>query len=157
MHFTEGTQMAESRIPAVPAARGRGLNVTLWVVQVLMAAFFLVAAAGPKLVGERYAVQVFTEIGAGQWLRYLVGALELAGAIGLLIPRLTGLAALGLAALMVGAVLTQLLVLDSVVTALTPAFLGVVFGLVAWGRWPQTKALVGLPSGQFIATREPNS
>jgi hypothetical protein len=48
-------------------------------------------------------------------------------------------------------------VLDSVVTALTPAFLGVVFGLVAWGRWPQTKALVGLPSGQFIETREPNS
>ena len=31
--------------------------------------------------------RTFNQIGAGQWFRYLVGALELAGAIGLLIPR----------------------------------------------------------------------
>jgi hypothetical protein len=140
--------MAATDIPAVPAAaRGRGLNITLWVVQVLMAVFFMVASAGPKLVGERYAVETFTQIGAGQWLRYLVGALELAGAIGLLIPRLAGLAALGFTALMVGALLTQLFVLDSILWV-TPAILGVVFVLLAWGRWPQTKAL---------AAREPNS
>lgn len=124
-------------------ARGRALNITLWVVQVLLAVFFLVAAAGPKLAGQQDAVHIFTQIGAGQWFRYLVGALELAGAIGLLIPRLSGLAALGLVGVMVGATLTQVFVLESVVMALTPAFLGIVLGLVAWGRWPQTKTLAG--------------
>lgn len=85
--------------------------------QVLIAAFFLLAAAGPKLLGEQYAVQTFTEIGAGQWFRYLIGALELAGAVGLLVPRLAGPAAVGLASLMVGAVLTQVFVLDAAVMA----------------------------------------
>jgi uncharacterized membrane protein len=67
---------------------------------------------------------------------------QVAGAIGLLIPRLAGLAALGLAALMVGAFLTQVFILESVLWV-TPASLGVVFVLVAWGRWPQTRALAG--------------
>ena len=68
-----------------------------------------------------------------------VGALELAGAIGLLIPRLAGLAALGLAGVMVGAVFTQVFVLDSVVLALTPAFLIVALSLIAWGRRPRSR------------------
>lgn len=130
---------ANDTLTAPSTERGRATNITLWVVQVLLAAFFLLAAASPKLAGQQYAVEMFTQIGAGQWFRYLVGALELAGAIGLLIPRLAGLAALGLAAVMVGAVLTQVLVLDSVVMALTPAFLGVALGLIAWRRWEQTK------------------
>ncbi len=135
--------MTASDTATGPAAtRGRAVNKTLWVVQVLLAAFFLLAAAGPKLLGEQLAVEMFGQIGAGQWLRYLVGTLELAGAIGLLIPRLAGLAALGLTGLMVGAVLTQLLVLGSVGMALTPAFLCVVFGLVAWGRWSQRRSTV---------------
>jgi uncharacterized membrane protein YphA (DoxX/SURF4 family) len=57
-----------------------------------------VFAAAPKLVGQHTAMAMFSQIGAGQWLRYLVGTAELAGAIGLLIPRLAGLAAAGLAA-----------------------------------------------------------
>ncbi|MQA12971.1 MAG: DoxX family membrane protein [Pseudonocardiaceae bacterium] len=122
---------------------GRALNITLWVVQILLAVFFLVAAAAPKLAGQQLAVEMFAQIGAGQWLRYLVGALELAGAIGLLIPRLAGLAALGLAGLMVGAVVTQVFVLGSVVLALTPAFLGVVCCLLVWARWRQAMARAG--------------
>ena len=51
--------------------------------------------------------------GAGQWFRYLVGILELAGAIGLLIPRLAAPAALGLLGVMIGAFFTQLFVLDT--------------------------------------------
>ena len=57
--------------------------------------------------------------------------LELADAVGLLIPRLSGLAALGLAGVMVGAVLTHLFFLPPVALALVPALLGVVFGLIA--------------------------
>lgn len=134
--------MATNDIPAgATISRGRAVNITLWVVQVLVAVFFVLASAIPKLVGQQYAVEIFDQIGAGQWYRYLVGVLELAGGIGLLIPALAGLAALGLAGVMVGATLTQLFVLDSVVMALTPAVLLVVLLLVAWGRWPQTKAL----------------
>ncbi len=130
-------------VAAPGTSRGRAVNITLWVVQVLLAAFFLLAAAAPKLLGQQVAVEMFTQIGAGQWFRYLVGVLELAGAVGLLIPRLAGLAALGLAGLMVGAVITQIFILESAALALTPAILIVVFGVIAWGRWPHTKALVG--------------
>ena len=37
--------------------------------------------AVPKLTGSQQAVQEFGLIGAGQWLRYLVGTAELAGAL----------------------------------------------------------------------------
>jgi putative oxidoreductase len=90
----------------------------------------------PKLLGEQLAVEMFAQMGPGQWFRSLVGTLELAGAIGLLIPRLAGLAALGLAGLMVGATLTQLFVLDAPAMAITPLVLIVVFGLIAWARRP---------------------
>jgi uncharacterized membrane protein len=122
-----------------PAARAR--IVTLWVTQSVVALFMLVGAAVPKLLGQSYAVQIFDQIGAGQWFRYLVGSLELAGAIGLVIPALAGVAALGLVGLMIGATYTQLFVLDNPVNAPTPVLLGVIVALVTWGRWPQTKAL----------------
>ncbi len=70
---------------------------------------------------------------------YLVGALELAGAAGLLIPRLAGLAALGLVALMVGATITNLLVLHTS-PALPVGYL-LVAGLIAWCRRAQVKRL----------------
>jgi putative oxidoreductase len=127
---------------AAATTRGRPLHITLWVLQVLLAVFFVVAAAVPKLTGQGVAVEIFDQIGAGQWFRYLVGTLELAGAIGLLIPRLCGPAALGLVGVMVGAVATQLFVLDDPVVALTPAGLGVLLAVVAWGRWARTRTLL---------------
>lgn len=39
---------------------------------------------------------------------------------------------------MVGAIYTNIVVLDTGVMALTPAVLIVVFGLIVWGRRPQT-------------------
>ncbi len=81
---------------------------------------------------------MFADIGAGQWFRYLVGGLELAGAIGLLIPRLAGLAALGLAALMVGATVTNVFVLDA--NPALPLGLMLVAGVVAWARRAQVAA-----------------
>jgi hypothetical protein len=44
---------------------------------------------------------LFGQIGAGQWLRYLVGVAELAGVVGLLVPRLA-VAAASIAAGMAG-------------------------------------------------------
>ncbi len=127
-----------SQPPAAPATRRRALTVTLWALQALLAIQF--AGAGSlKLGGAQQMVDLFTQIGAGQWLRYLVGALELAGAIGLLLPRLSGLAALGLVGLLVGATATNLLVIDQ--GPWLPLGLLPVSVLVAWARWPQTKTL----------------
>jgi putative oxidoreductase len=120
--------------------RRRLVNVTLWTAQVLLAAFLLIASAAPKFAGQRDAVESFARIGWGQWLRYVTGTCEAAGAIGLLIPRLATAAATALIGLMIGAVLTQLLVL-SPVWALLPAAFGVLFAIIAWYHRPQAGAL----------------
>jgi uncharacterized membrane protein YphA (DoxX/SURF4 family) len=106
-------------------------TVALWVVQVLLAAMFVMASL-PKLTGDPVMVDLFNAIGAGQWLRYVVGALELAGAIGLLVPRLCGLAALGLAMLLVGATLTNIVALDA--SPAIPLGYLLVAAVIAWFR-----------------------
>lgn len=121
--------------------RRRAVNRTLWAVQILLAAFLLIASAAPKFAGQRDAVDTFTRIGWGQWFRYFTGTCEAAGAIGLVIPRLATPAAIGLVGLMIGAALTQLLVLDPV-WALMPAAYGVLFAIIASYRRPQAAALL---------------
>lgn len=121
--------------------RRRATDITLWTLQVLLAAFLLFASAAPKFAGQRDAVETFTKIGWGQWLRYFTGTCEAAGAIGLLVPRLAAPAAVGLIGLMIGAVLTQLLVLTPA-WALLPAAYAVLFMIIARYRRPQATALL---------------
>ncbi|MBA2416994.1 MAG: DoxX family protein [Geodermatophilaceae bacterium] len=121
----------------VRTTSARALTIGLWTLQAALAALF--AGGGlAKLGGSPEMVDMFADIGAGQWFRYLVGGLELAGAIGLLIPRLAGLAALGLAALMVGATVTNVFVLDA--NPALPLGLMLVAGVVAWARRAQVAA-----------------
>jgi uncharacterized membrane protein YphA (DoxX/SURF4 family) len=108
------------------------LTVATWVGRALLALVFL-GAGGAKLAGDPAMVGMFDQIGSGQWLRYLVGALEVAGGIGVLVPRVSPLAATGLGLLMVGATVTNLTVLDTPPWS-TLALL-VVAGLVAWAGW----------------------
>jgi uncharacterized membrane protein YphA (DoxX/SURF4 family) len=133
-----------ARVTAREDRPRRLINTLLWAAQILLAAFFVFAAAGPKLTGSHQSVQEFGLIGAGQWFRYLVGTVELAGAIGLLTPWLAGLAAAGLAADMVGATITNATVLRN--TTFGPnvwmtAILCAVFLLLAYGRREQIKGL----------------
>jgi putative oxidoreductase len=122
--------MNTATVTARPAARaGRRGRALLWAAQIVLAAFFAFAAV-PKLAGAHSAVTMFGQIGAGQWLRYLVGTAELAGAAGLLIPRLAGLAAAGLAADMAGASIINAAVLHSGAIAMTVP-LCVAFALIA--------------------------
>jgi putative oxidoreductase len=121
------------------ASRGRALDVALWVLQVLLALQFVMAGF-LKVSGDPAMVDMFATIGIGQWFRYVVGALELASAVGVLIPRLSGLAALGLVCLMAGATLTNLFILGA--SPLVPIVQLVVSALVAWGRWPRTRVLL---------------
>jgi uncharacterized membrane protein YphA (DoxX/SURF4 family) len=130
---------------AIREARPRRLtNTLLWAAQILLAAYFIFVAAGPHLAGSHQAVQEFGLIGAGQWLRYLVGATELAGAIGLLTPWLAGLAAAGLAAEMAGATIINATVLHNTTfgsNVWLTLLLCAVFVLLAYGRRQQIKSL----------------
>jgi putative oxidoreductase len=111
--ITPAARVTAARL-AIREARPRRLTSTLlWAAQILLAAFFVFVAAVSKLTGSHQAVQEFGLIGAGQWLRYLVGTAELAGAIGLLTPWLAGLAAAGLAADMAGATIINATVLHN--------------------------------------------
>jgi putative oxidoreductase len=133
-----------SQTPSTTATRRRALSIALWALQALLALVFAMARLA-KVSGSPAMVEMFASIGIGQWFRYVVGAFELAGAVGLLVPRLSGLAALGLICLMAGATLTNVLVLDT--SPLLPIVLMLVSALVAWGRWPRTKALAGKLKG----------
>jgi uncharacterized membrane protein YphA (DoxX/SURF4 family) len=118
----------------------RATNVALWILQAVLA--FQFAGGGLlKLTGSPEMVELFAAVGVGQWLRYMVGTLEVAGAVGLLVPRLSGLAALGLAGLMVGATTTNLFVLGE--SPWLPIGLLLASALIAWGRRSRTKALAG--------------
>jgi uncharacterized membrane protein YphA (DoxX/SURF4 family) len=111
-------------------SRTRPAAIGLWTLQILLGLVFIVGSGVPKLVGEAYAVQIFEDLGTGQWLRVVVGLLEIAGGIGLLVPRLAGLAAACLVALMVGATGAQLFFLSEGYWY-TPVILGVLLGVVA--------------------------
>jgi uncharacterized membrane protein YphA (DoxX/SURF4 family) len=108
---------------------------------VLLALMFVGGSGLPKLMGESYAVQIFDDLGTGQWLRVVIGLLEVAGGLGLLVPRLAGLAATCLVALMVGATGAQLFFLD-VGYWFTPVIVGVLLAVVAWVRRTEVVALV---------------
>ena len=132
--------MSDTRVtngtPAAPATSRRlAVNLALWALQAVLALMFAMAGFA-KVGGDPTMVDMFATIGVGQWLRYLVGALEIAGAIGVLVPRLSGLASLGLVCLMVGATLTNLFVLGA--SPLLPLALLVASPLVAWGGRERT-------------------
>ncbi|MGH3968249.1 MAG: DoxX family protein [Mycobacterium sp.] len=120
-----------------------------WGLRVILAVFFA-AVAIPKLVDVHSSAHMFAEIGAGHWFQYFVGTAELAGAIGLLIPPLTGLAATGLCLDMIGASVVNVTVLHSaaVVLTLPLAFVFAVLacrhGAMTWLRGNRQTAVSGL-------------
>ena len=120
-------------------ASGRAANVATWIVQVVVGLQF-VFGGGLKLSGSPVMVDLFSDIGAGQWLRFVVGALEVAGGIGLLIRPLCGLAAAGLVAVMVGAVVTNVAIINENPTL--PAVYLVLLAVIAYRRRDKTAAAV---------------
>ena len=142
--ITTTARVTAARVAIREARPRRRTGTLLWAAQIMLAAFFVFGAAVPKLTGSHQMVQEFGLIGAGQWLRYLVGTAELAGAIGLLTPWLAGLAAAGLAADMAGATIINATVLHNTTFGpnvwLTLA-LCAACALLAYGRRQQIKAL----------------
>ena len=100
-----------------------------WVLQGLLAAAFL-AAGGAKLAGVPMMVQIFDQIGMGQWFRIVTGLVEVAGAVALLVPGFAALGAAWLGATMFFAVLTHFFVLHS--SAMPAVILLALNVLVVW-------------------------
>lgn len=119
-----------------PRTKSRS-NTIVWVIQIAVALFFLTAASLPKFFGQETAVEMFDEIGYGDWFRYFVATCELAGAIGLVVPRLAGLAASCLIALLVGAVGFLVFVLDDPQLVVTPIILGALLVVIVRKRLPE--------------------
>ena len=121
---------------------GKIINVGLWILQIGAAGMFLMVGF-LKLSGDPRMVALFEAIGLGQWFRYVTGSLEVLGAVLLLIPRLSGLGALLLVGVMLGAVPTHLLVVGG--SPLPAIILLIVTGVTAWGRRQRTmNVLAGL-------------
>ena len=126
--ITEGTRLGSG-------STGKIINVGLWILQIGAAGMFLMVGF-LKLSGDPQLVGLFDAIGLGQWFRYLTGTLEVAGSFLLLIPRTSGLGALMLAGVMVGAVVAHVFVVGG--SPLQAIILLIVTGVVAWGRRKRT-------------------
>ena len=132
--------MTATAVTPIARPASRAAHRALWVLQILLGVFFVVASAAPKFLGEAYAVEIFAQIGAGDWFRYVIGVVELAGGIGLMVSRLAGPAAVGLMGLMIGAAYTQAVVLDAPAMITSPAVFFVLFAVIAWGRRESIRA-----------------
>ncbi len=86
-------------------ASSKAVNLTSWVLVVLLAIGFLLAGVG-KVTGAQ--TEMFQGWGYAPRFAIFIGILELAGAVGLLIPKMTRLAVFGLTGLMIGACYTHI-------------------------------------------------
>jgi len=122
---------ATNHLPNVGAAPQKGLNITLWFVQALLALAFLFAGSA-KLIGKHDMIALFAAVGVGQWFRYVTGILEVAGALLILVPKTRTVGAALLAVIMVCAIATNLFILHAAITP--PLVLLLLASFVVWGR-----------------------
>jgi putative oxidoreductase len=112
---------------------GKGRLITFWILSGLVALAFI-GAGGAKLASAAVMVELFDQVGLGQWFRYFTGLLEVAAGIGLLFSRYAFHAAVLSATVMVGAIIAHVTVLGRSPPA--PAVLFVLTGIIAYLRKP---------------------
>lgn len=114
------------------------MNRALWVVQILLAAAFLMTGFMKLTMAEDLlaASSPFPVL----FVRF-ISVCEILGAIGLVVPGLTKirtgltpLAAAGLVIIMIGAVVSTVVTMGPAM-AIMPLILGVLAAFVAYGRW----------------------
>jgi putative oxidoreductase len=123
---------------ASSAAPSKARMITLWIVTGLLALMFAMAGCA-KFVNPEMA-EHFRLWGYADWFRDLIGLIEIAAAIALLIPRTAFYGAVALTVVMAGAVYTHL-AHGEVPETVTPVVLLGLLGLIASARRP------GLGSG----------
>lgn len=120
------------------------MDLALWIVAGLLAAVYLLAGLGKLFIPKERIASLSS---SARWVEDFsaggvkaIGALELLGAVGLILPAVLGimpvlvpLAAVGLAMIMLGAVLTRIRRREFKFMLGDLAHLGLV-AFVAWGR-----------------------
>lgn len=84
------------------ASANKNIRIVTWVLQVILAAAFIVMGAMPKLTGDPMAVALFEKLGFPPG-RFIVGAAEALAAVLLLAPRAHALGGVLVGVLMLGA------------------------------------------------------
>lgn len=135
---------AASLIPQLPVRPRRATLIALWIVQIGLAAMFLLAG-GSKLLGAPAMLALFDAVGIGQWFRYVTGLIEVSSAVALLTPRFAVYGALALVLTTIGAIATHLFIVGG--SPVLPAVLLVGSAVVLWARRHE------LPTGQQQPTR----
>lgn len=118
------------------------MNVALWIIQIVLAAAFLIAGTTKVLtpkekLRERMAwVDDFSQTSVR-----LIGTAEILGALGLILPAATGIApiltpiaAVGLIIIMIGAAITHVRRQEPAIVPVNVVLL-VLAAIVAWGRF----------------------
>src|SRR5687768_893964 len=124
---------------ALASTSSRGWHWTLWALQILLAAFFLMAGITKAMQPlETLPTMIPWASDVPGWLVRFIGVSEFAGALGLIlpaatriVPQLTTFAAIGLATVMVLAVGFHITRGEPFVMQLAVA---AVASVVAWGR-----------------------
>jgi uncharacterized membrane protein YphA (DoxX/SURF4 family) len=137
--------MTSAASPAAPTSTptaSKALHVTLWVLQVLLTVFFLMAGYTHGFVPIEQAAKSATWIDDVPFaLARFIGFAELAGALGIILPAatriapwLTPLAAAGLALIMILAIPFHIMRGEANVIWIHTLVAAVAL-FVAWGRW----------------------
>lgn len=126
----------------------KAIRVFLWIAQIIGAAIFFLAGLN-KWMGNPEMVQVFDKVGFGQWFRYFAGGVEILAAGLLLTRHYSGVGALLLVPVMVGAILTHLFVIGG--SPMIPILLLTLMTIVAIGRQDQIiEFFSGFSSGRRL-------
>jgi uncharacterized membrane protein YphA (DoxX/SURF4 family) len=119
------------------ATASRKTHITLWVVQSLLAALFLFAGSMKFIMT---VAEMTKQIPFPGWFLHFIGAAEILGALGLILPSilrikpvLTPVAAAGLVIIMIGATVTTLFT-PAPAGAVVPFVVAVLGAFVAYGR-----------------------
>ncbi len=107
------------------------------IVSALLTLAFLGSGA-MKLTGAPELAANFQKFGFSPSFMYFIGASEVAGAIGLWLPRLAPLAGIGLAIIMVGGTVVHL-IHDPISQAAPPAVLFALLSYVISARWNEVR------------------
>ena len=83
------------------------MRIIAWMLAVMVAVAFL-GAGSAKLTAQPMTVRMFADFGYPVWFMYFAGLLELVGVLLVLVPRLAGIGAALLAAIMLGAIVSHL-------------------------------------------------
>ena len=109
-------------------------NIVVWLVQVTVSLLFF-SVSIQKLISTDEVVANFKHWEMPDHFYLVIGTFELLGAIGLLIPRSAGMAALGLMFIMAGAIYTHI-IHDPAMMLILPSVTLVLLAFIAYTRNP---------------------